>query len=163
MKVPCDIDETLFTAQADRKLHFNDRKHWLDELLPRVQRHSLARIAEHSEWFAEVEGAAGITNFYNTMSQASLGANQALMQLGWGTGWDGKTFWTHLTDDEHLFERIVSKYRLDKAGRRSNRQVGDAFPKSKRAVVSVKKDQTGRSVDHPAAPFGWVLMEMEKV
>ncbi len=155
------IDDTLFSAQTDRVLHFNDRKHWLDELLPRVQRHSLARIADHAEWFAGVQGAAGIANFYNQMLKAKLGANQALLQLGWGTGWDGKTFWTHLTGDEYLFEHIISTYRLDKAGRRSRRQMGDPFPKSKRAVMTLKKDRTGRTVDRPAAPLGWVLMEIK--
>lgn len=155
------IDESLFTPQTDRVLHFNDRKHWLTELLPRVQRHSLERIKYHQEWFAEVEGASGIANFYNTMSKAALGPNQALLQLGWGTGWDGKTFWTHLTADEHLFERIVSTYHLDKAGRKSMRRPGDPFPKSRRGAMSLKKDRSGSLVDRPAAPFGWVLMEIK--
>jgi len=155
------VDESLFTPQADRVLRFNDRKHWLDELIPRVRQHSLARIEKHQEWFAEVEGADGIANFYHQMSRAALGPNQALLQLGWGTGWDGKTFWTHLTADEHLFERIVSTYRLDKAGRQSRRQPGDPFPKSRRSVMALKKDPSGRAIDRPAAPFGWVLIEIK--
>lgn len=148
------IDDSLFTDQANRVLHLNDRKHWLDELLPRVQKHSLARIAEMHDWFADLRGAEKIAGFYRQLLDTPLGETQALMQLGWGTGWDGKTFWTHLTKEEHLFKEIVERYRLDRAGRRGTRRVGDEFPKSKRAAMSG---------NNPAAPFGWVLVEVVRL
>ena len=151
------VDDVLFSKMAEPTLHFSDRKHWLDELTRRAQAHSLARIQELAEWF---EGASenyqSIAHFYRQLAEAGIADNQALMQLGWGTGWDGKTFWTHLQDDEERFERIVNDFRLHKAGRNSPPRVpGDPFPRSKRAAMVVKE-----KVVRAAAPFGWVLIEM---
>ncbi|KPL73730.1 hypothetical protein ADN00_14255 [Ornatilinea apprima] len=157
------VDDTLFSEAANRVLGFNNRKRWLEELLPRAQKHSLARIAELQEWFTHVdlEGADKIAAFYRQLQNANLGANQALVQVGWGSGWDGKTFWTHLKRDEGFFEAIVSQYRLNRAGN-SRRQRGDAFPKSRRTAMSTKTDAQGRQVSRLSAPFGWMIIELEE-
>ena len=152
------VDETLFSEPANRVLGFNNRKHWLDELLPRVQKHSLARIAELYEWFTNVDGAEKIAAFYQQLATTKLSPNQAFAQVGWGSGWDGKTFWTHLKKDEQFFEGIVNQYRLS----RGRRQRGDGFPKSRRTVMTVKKSAQGQLVSSPAAPFGWMLIELEE-
>jgi CRISPR-associated protein Csm5 len=151
------IDETLFKSWADQKLGFSNRRHWLDELAGRVQKHSHARIAELQEWFEGAdEGYQSVANFYRQLFEAQVGPGQALLQLGWGSGWDSKTFWTHLMADPNLFEQIVQDFRLHKAGRSSPmRKPGDPFPRSKRAAMTVKQ-----GVERPAAPFGWVLLEL---
>lgn len=147
------IDETLFAPWAE-KLGFANRKHWLDELMARTQAHSKARIEELAQWFGNADGAERIAAFYNQLAKVSPGKNRALVQIGWGAGWDGKTFWTHLQKDKMLFEQIVSDFRMHKTSQDnpSRRKPGDPFPRSKRVVM---KD--GAS----AAPFGWVLVEME--
>jgi CRISPR-associated protein Csm5 len=153
------VDETLFSSFAERELGFGNRRHWLDELTLRTQRHSHARCVELAEWFGNADPAyAPLANFYNQLAKAKLPANQALVQLGWGAGWDGKTFWTHLQKEEYLFEQLVNDFRMNKAGRNSRREPGDPFPRSKRAAMSVKQ-----GVARPVAPFGWVLMELEKL
>jgi CRISPR-associated protein Csm5 len=155
------IDNTLFASWAE-KLGFGDRKHWLDELMLRVQRHTRERMQQLADWFENLEPSAPsaekIAAFYRKMLGVELSSSQALMQIGWGAGWDGKTFWTHLQQDEFLFEQLVSEFRLDKAGRRSRREPGDPFPTSRRVAVSGKGDAA-----KPAAPFGWVLIELEKL
>jgi len=152
------IDDDLFKPMA-AKLGFGDRKRWLEELLPRAQKHSLARIERLAEWFENVTppapSAERIAGFYRQLLGLNLASNQTLMQIGWGAGWDGKTFWTHLQQDEFLFERLVSEFHLDKAGKHSRRQPGDPFPTSRRVAVSGKKDEA-----KPVAPFGWVLVEV---
>ncbi len=152
------IDDDLFKPMA-AKLGFGDRKPWLDELLPRAQKHTRARIEHLAEWFENVAppapSAERIAGFYRQLLSVQPAPNQALMQIGWGAGWDGKTFWTHIQQDELLFERLVSDFRLDKAGRRSRRQSGDPFPTSRRVAVSGKKDEV-----KPIAPFGWALVEL---
>jgi CRISPR-associated protein Csm5 len=152
------IDQTLFAPWADQ-LGFGDRKHWLDELMLRAQRHTRERLHRLADWFENLEPSAPsaekIAAFYRTMLGVQLSPRQALMQIGWGAGWDGKTFWTHLQQDEALFEQLVSDFRLDKAGKRSHREMGDPFPTSRRVAVSGKGDAT-----KPAAPFGWVLVEL---
>jgi CRISPR-associated protein Csm5 len=153
------VDDALFAPFAERELGFGNRRHWLDELTLRAQKHSHARAVELAEWFGNADPSyAPLANFYNQLVQAQLAPHQALVQLGWGAGWDGKTFWTHLQKDEFLFEQLVTDFRMNKAGRNSHREPGDAFPRSKRAAMSVKQ-----GVARPVAPFGWVLLEMEKI
>ncbi|MGB9521143.1 MAG: type III-A CRISPR-associated RAMP protein Csm5 [Anaerolineales bacterium] len=152
------IDDTLFKPIAE-KLGFRNRKHWLDELFPRAQKHSQARIERLATWFEKVKppapGAERIASFYRQLLGINLASNQALLQIGWGTGWDGKTFWTHIQKDTQLFERLVSDFRMYKAGKYSKRKPGDPFPTSRRVVISGKKDEA-----KPIAPFGWVLVEL---
>lgn len=152
------IDDALFTPLAEPILHFANRKHWLDELMKRTQAHSLARIKELVDWFEKAEGTDAIAHFYRSLAEANVAPNQALVQIGWGAGWDAKTFWTHLQADENNFENIVRDFRLHKAGRNSPpRKPGDPFPRSRRAAMVVKD-----GVARPAAPFGWALVELTK-
>jgi CRISPR-associated protein Csm5 len=152
------IDDDLFKPMA-AKLGFSDRKRWLDELLPRAQKHSRARLQKLADWFEHVQAPAPsaerIARFYRELLSAQLAPNQAFLQIGWGAGWDGKTFWTHLQQDAPLFEGLIREFRLDKAGRNSKRRAGDPFPSSRRVVVSGKKDEA-----KPIAPLGWVLVEI---
>lgn len=152
------IDDALFSPLAERELHFNDRQHWLKELPARIQAHSLARIRRLTEWFETAENCAPIASFYRTLAGLQLEPGSALLQVGWGAGWDGKTFWTHLTDEKELFEQLIRDFRMHKAAPGSPpRKTGDAFPRSKRAAMLVKD---GAAV--AAAPFGWVLITLEQ-
>lgn len=152
------IDDALFSSMAE-KLGFSNRRQWLDQLLPRAQRHSRARLKRLTEWFEAVAppapSAERIAGFYRQLLSIELAPSQAFIQLGWGTGWDGKTFWTHIQQDEFLFEQLISDFRLDKAGKSSRRRPGDPFPTSRRVVVSGKGDAS-----KPIAPFGWVLVDL---
>lgn len=152
------IDDSLFSAMAEPRLHFSNRRHWLDELLPRAQQHSLARAAHLADWFDHVEGCERIAGFYHQIAALPVARNWAVIQLGWGTGWDGMTFGTRLQGDKRLFEQIVSDYRMSKVGRGAPRSVGDPFPRSKRVAMTFKQ-----GVEHPTAPLGWVKLEFEAV
>ncbi|RLD03569.1 MAG: type III-A CRISPR-associated RAMP protein Csm5 [Chloroflexi bacterium] len=151
-------DDSLFDMPEARKLDFAKRKHWLDELVARAQKHSRTRIKDLQLWYEDA-GQTRVSNFYALLYDLAVNKNQALLQLGWGTGWDGKTFGSHLQEDPYLFEKIISDFRMHKRNRNAPpRQVGDAFPRSKRAVVK------GKGKDAIAlAPFGWVVFEMEKI
>lgn len=151
------VDEVLFSPFAERELHFGNRKKWLDEMLARALAHSRARMQALAEWHEKADGCEAIARFYRQMLNAKVGANKTLLQIGWGAGWDGKTFGTHLQQDELLFEQVVSDFRMHKAGRDTPpRKAGDAFPRSRRGVVSVK-DKVAKAL----APLGWVLVEMK--
>lgn len=153
------VDETLFSEMAERELHFANRRHWLEELAARVQAHSKARIQELATWFEQAEGSEAVARFYRQLEQAEPGPNRALVQVGWGAGWDGKTFWTRLQADPLLFEQLIQDFRLHRAGKNSpRRHPGDPFPRSKRAAMVVK-DRVPRAV----APFGWVLLEFNPI
>jgi CRISPR-associated protein Csm5 len=112
------IDESLFSELAERELHFQNRRRWLEELMIRTQNHSRARIARLMEWFDEAQESERVASFYRELNKAGIKPNQALVQLGWGSGWDGKTFWTHLQQDPHFFEGLIRDFRMHRAGRR---------------------------------------------
>jgi CRISPR/Cas system CSM-associated protein Csm5 (group 7 of RAMP superfamily) len=99
-----------------------------------------------------------IANFYRQLNGVRLQPNQALLQIGWGAGWDGKTFFTHIQEDARLFEQLVQDFRMHKGARGSPpRKPGDPFPRSRR-VAMVTKERVARAV----ASFGWVLVELNK-
>lgn len=151
------LDDSLFSPLAERELSFSNRLHWFEQLIPRIQAHSQARLKKLADWFEDAQGGQRVADFYRQILQADPGPNAAFLQLGWGTGWDGKTYWTHLQSNPHLFEQLVKDFRLHKAGRNSPpRKTGDPFPRSKRAVMDVKK-----GVPLALAPFGWVFLEVK--
>jgi len=152
------VDDTLFTEMAERVLHFSNRRHWLDELVPRIQRHSRARLRNLIAWYEQAENTGGIAKFLGDLCGATLNENEAIFQLGWGTGWDGTTLWTHLQKDANLFEQLVADYGLHRSTRNAPRRIaGEPFPRSKRALMRVKD-----GVATPAAPFGWALIELKE-
>ncbi len=148
------IEDYLFSPQAERQLHFGSRKAWLDALMPRVQAHSHARLEKLLGWFETVQGAEKIANFYQQLYALKLSRHQALVQIGWGAGWDGKTFWTHLQKDELLFEKLMRDFRLQhRRSRNAPPTNARDFPVSRRVVVSKGKI---------AAPFGWAIITLEE-
>ncbi len=148
------VDETLFSPQAENKLHFGSRQHWLKELPARVQRHSAARIADLEKWYEQAENASAVARFYGKLTGINLPPDSALLQLGWGSGWDGKTFWTHLQRDAEMFETLVRDFKLHRPQRGAPaRKPGDPFPRSRRTAMIKGK---------AAAPFGWCLLTMAR-
>lgn len=152
------IDDVLFSSFAERELHFANRKHWLTELVARVQTHSLARIEQLAAWYETADNGAEIAHYFRQLAAAKIGKRQAVMQIGWGAGWDAKTLWTHLQTDPRLFEQLVTDFRLHRAPQGSPpRKPGDPFPRSRRATMTVKE-----GVAKPVAPLGWVLVELKE-
>ncbi|NSW52345.1 MAG: type III-A CRISPR-associated RAMP protein Csm5 [Anaerolineae bacterium] len=149
------VDDILLSQPMARNLGFNERGRWLSELTDRVQRHSHARLEKMREWFKDADGASRISSFIDQLYSVKPASNQALLQVGWGTGWDGKTFWTHLQQDEYLFEKLVSDFRMIRQGKRN---MGDTFPKSRRVAMSV-----GKAGTKPLVTFGWCLLELKEI
>ena len=150
------IDENLFSPMAERELRFSTRRAWLDELFARSRAHSLGRIQHLREWFDQRErasqDASAILRFLDQLANAKLSDNQTVIQVGWGGGWDSKTFWKHIQKDPRLFESLVRDFRMSKAGdQTAPRQPGDPFPRSRRLVMKNLR---------PVAPFGWLLVEL---
>lgn len=151
------IDETLFKPWAEPQLKFANRKPWLDELMARAQAHSRARMQRLVDWFERADHAQRVAQFYRQLLSYKLSDNQAFMQIGWGAGWDGKTFWTHLQQDQALFEQILRDFNLQRRSRQAPpRRAGDPFPSSRRVAGLIKNREFS-----PVAPFGWVLVELD--
>jgi CRISPR-associated protein Csm5 len=90
--------------------------------------------------------------FYKRLSSAweGLGKNEFLIQVGWGTGWQSKTFGSLLQGDPEVFEELVRRYKMSPQDRR--RKAGQRFPKSRKLV---------RRGDRPAEPLGWMKVSLE--
>jgi len=152
-------DRQLFSQWATRhRLRLGGNVAWLDNLPHLIQKHTQQRLTTELEWYKNRRGAEGIASFYQRLLGARLPANACLLQVGWGTGWEGKTLGSHLQADRRFMDYLIGTYRLAKG----DRHPGDPFPKSRRVTVQVVKDQRGKTKQRLATPLGWVLMEMKE-
>ncbi len=154
------LDMALFSQWARKgglKLQGQD---WLVNLGDVVQAHSTDRIQRELAWFKRMKGADSLASFYQRLANVSgkLGGSMFFVELGWGAGWESKTFGSRLEKDNRFMERIIRDYRLA----RGSREHGDPFPKSRRAAVAFRRDQYGGTIETPAYPLGWALVEMKE-
>jgi len=155
------LDEALFSAWARRRGLTLRGREWLEQLLQIVRQHTAQRLADEVAWFTGVPGAERVADFYRRLSQTGLPAHAFLIQVGWGTGWDDKTFGSHLRADERFMEGILAPRRRGGYGlARGRLRRGDPFPKSRRVLVRVRRGPGGQVHEEPAAPLGWLLVEM---
>ncbi len=143
-----------YAREVKSKLEFGKHADWFTTICDRANRNSMERIERLLQWFSKVDGGDKVTNFYNDLLNLKIGDNEALIQLGWGTGWDGMTFGALLQEDPFLFEQIVSKFNMSKPSKSGiSRQPGEPFPKSRRVIT-----HNGASY----APLGWVMVEFKE-
>jgi len=149
------IDDFLFSDQAEKKLQFSQYKPWIEGFMTRVQNYSVYRIQELRRFFHDIPEAGKLVEFYNWLDSLQISSNQALIQLGWGTGWDGKTLASRISQNDALFEKIIREYGINPAGRSSGRRAGDDFPKTRKVKVSPKDGSFSQ-------PLGWIALELEE-
>jgi len=156
------IDEALFSDWA-KEGGLRLRGAGLLRNLPKVvQAYTGQRLEHEAAWYGEIPGAERLAGFYKQFSALSLPPKACLLQLGWGTGWEGKTFGTHLQADSRFMEGILRSPREGGYGlARGKRRSGDPFPKSRRVLVKVQRSQDGRTLEMPVSPLGWVLVEFQ--
>lgn len=132
-----------------------DQLLWLMNIPKVVNAFTVHRIdSERKRWRAIDEP---VRSFYDTLDrvlrQLDL-SSEFLIQLGWGGGWDSKTFGDILTRDGQVFKQVVQKYGKTMV-RQGEYKPGDTYPKSRRVVVN--------SSDKPVFPLGWIKVRMERV
>jgi len=108
-RLPLKIDLALFSAWAGRNRlqHAN----WLRDLPAVVRRHTAQRLDQEVSWFGPVGNARLIADLYRQLKSVRLPNRAFLLQVGWGTGWDDKTFGSHLREDEAFMEGILAPRR----------------------------------------------------
>lgn len=106
------------------------------------------RLAQHLHWL-KTAGELEKLERYNSRLQ---GENSFLVQLGWGTGWLGKTIGPALSAAQR--DDIVERFRLSRGRRRQ----GETFPRSRRLLGSSEGQQTALE---PSIPLGWLRIRME--
>ena len=150
MEVKVTVEEYLFTPEAERQLGFGRWREWITEKLPAVLHGwAEARIREEID-FCQARGWAGPLGLYRQLlaNLPSPRSGAFLIQVGWGTGWTGKTVGPAL--DAETRDDLVGRYRLSRGKHRR----GDPFPVSRR----MEGRQRERGVV-PLRPLGWLLVE----
>lgn len=155
------VDRKLFSEWAKRHglhLRYGD----LLDQLPRVLRaYGEHRLAQELKILQGVPNAQCLVQLYKEWQQEPLADNEFLLQLGWGTGWETKTFGSHLQSDTNFMEALLRdpRYKMTRGRRQNN----EPFPKSRRVLVKVERSPNGQVREIPVVPLGWVLVEMEEI
>ena len=155
LEMEVTIDE-LALKYADR-LGWEDRRLWLAHLVPILQSVSRRRIQDELQT-ARAKGFTAAEKFYQQLDQLAAmldGTNSAVMQLGWGTGWNGMTIAPMLP--KLMRDEARTKFELGRPPTQHGKWVPDLskpYPKSRRlsAVNEI-----------PGVPFGWVAITFEPV
>lgn len=154
------VDNRLLGHWAKQnRLKLGGNANWLANLPAYIQTHTRQRLNDELAWASERASAKPLAGFYNQLVGLTLPKNKCLLQVGWGTGWADKTYGNHLQGNQRFMDAIIKDYQLSMGNKH---RPGDPFPKSRRTVMRVVKDKSGRIQQQPAVPLGWVLMEMKE-
>lgn len=160
--LPMKIDTSLFSDWARQRKDFRlgGQKDWLLNLAELARAHSLDRIRDQQAWF-EKRSVPKLAALYAQFGKVTLTENQFLAQLGWGGGWDNKTFGSRLQSDAKFFDWLAThpKLGLLHGKAREARKPGVPFPSTRRTAMARGKDNT----ETPAAPMGWALVELTEI
>ena len=161
----------VFTLEAkvDRALYSDwAQSHGLElggkqllEALPRVvQAHTQERLQAELDWFSHARESGRTADFYRRLRETRVLPTTCVLQMGWGTGWEDKTFGSHLQADSSFMESILRHPSQGGYGlARGRRQPDDRFPKSRSVLVNVQRGSGGRVAEQPLVTPGWVLLE----
>ncbi|HXF85114.1 MAG TPA: type III-A CRISPR-associated RAMP protein Csm5 [Anaerolineales bacterium] len=159
--VTIKIDMRLFGSTEEseqwKKLNFGDPKR-LTEWVKICQQYARQRMeTEIAYYINQANSSPKISNAINLYRrwqslQAAENESAFLLQLGWGTGWDGKTFDGRLREDDNFMLEIISGFRLG-AHHSNDYQSGDEFPMSRRLPYKDQRAPLGY-------PLGWVLVNV---
>jgi len=142
------VDRALFGAWAQRAgLTGHPGRDWLEELPHIIQAHTQQRVARiRQRWQRSGENPA-LSQFFDMVARDREGT--CFVQVGWGSGWDGKTVGALL--DDRQVDAIVTRYRLSRS---RERRPGEPFPASRRMAL----DRQGRV----AGPPGWLRLDFRR-
>lgn len=148
------IDSYGFSEHAAAELGWKGKESWLSaETIAQLgQAFSEQRLRQELDFYKDREDGKFVLGFYRTVLLdrfKNQQANQFLAQIGWGTGWNSKTFNDLLLADEKRFAEIVRRYRMTRFPDRFT--PGTRFPKSRQLFRN-----QGRSV----RPMGWVQVTL---
>lgn len=123
---------------------------WLEKLALFGRRNARALLEDEVKFFQPRTDVPDVHRFYRQLVDiySQLQKNEFLLVLGWGGGWHTKTLNRLLKRDQAAFERLVSRYRMNRTG---TIRPGDFFPKSRHLL---------RLLDKPGPPLGWVKVTL---
>ncbi|GIV63111.1 MAG: hypothetical protein KatS3mg045_0450 [Bellilinea sp.] len=153
------VDTALFSDWAKGKQLRFTAENALRALPQLVNKRALEQVRREKAWFENIASAGRVTSFYDQVLKSQLQPNQMLLCLGWGTGWESKTFGAQMFSDPNTREALLRQFRMA----RGRRRPGDPFPLSRRVAVSFHRGSNGKVQESPALPLGWVLVQFQPV
>lgn len=155
-EVELKLDTVLFSLWAkDNGLDLGNANRVVD-FATICKAYTRQRITTEQEYYSRnnFPDTSSALGFYDQLGrlESQLADNEFWLQIGWGTGWDGKTFDSRLKEpsSENYLKKAVELYDL---GRGHTYSPIQTFPISRRLPISqnIKLSK----------PLGWVLVEME--
>ena len=146
-------DDTPWGRYVESELSFGKRQNWLLSLPQWARTIAGRRLATEADFYGGKRDGDAARGFCLRLAAVwnGLQENEFLLQVGWGTGWQSKTFGTLLQQDPRAFEGLVRKYNLSSQDRK--RKAGQPFPKSRKLV---------RRGEKAVEPLGWVKVTLER-
>lgn len=155
--VTLKLDTILFSQWAKSNgLNLGNNNRILD-FVKICKAYTRQRIATEQEYYRRnnFPAVSLALTFYDQLARLEnqLSENVFWLQLGWGTGWDGKTFDSRLKEkpSENYLKRAIELYDL---GRGHTYAPIQTFPISRRLPLS--QNDSGKL----GKPLGWALVEI---
>lgn len=164
------VDEYLLSDSRAARLRFGDQRSLLLDLAKIGKRQARRRVLDEVNYFKALPQPGGKTpqalQFYarlvKMLVEEELAADEFLLQLGWGAGWDSKTLDGELRKDPAEFAKIVNQFQLAEGPRRgSKRGDGPGF-KSGDTFPATRKLATMSQLRLADQPLGWVKLKIEQ-
>lgn len=158
------LDTVLFSQWAKARELYLSNGDTLLNLSEIARQHSRHAIERELAWAKGLTDGKNVASNYQVMLNYPLASNAFFLQLGWGGGWEQKTFGSRLKQDEG-FMRTILKARNQggfDVGRGHTIRTVQGFPTSRRIAMAYPRNPQGQVAGEiPALPLGWVLVEME--
>ncbi len=155
------LDTVLFSQWAKaRELYLPNSDALLNfaEVARQYGRHVIQR---ELTWAKGLTNGKNVAAHYQSMLEYPLAQNAFFLQLGWGGGWEQKTFGSRLKRDEGFMRSILKPRNqggYDVARGHQVHNVQD-FPISRRIVMAYQRNAQGEvTAEIPALPLGWLLV-----
>lgn len=159
------LDTVLFSQWAKARELNLPNADALMKFVEIARQHSQTAIQRELIWAKKLPNSKRVVNHYQEMRTFPLPQNAFFLQLGWGGGWEQKTFGLRLKSDEAFMRTILKPKRQDgwDVGRGHMPHNVQDFPTSRRIAMAYQRDPQGEVTDEmPALPLGWVLVEVKK-
>jgi len=156
------LDDWLLAEKQARKLGWQVSRDWFTQL-PAFSNARAKKELEDERAFAESRTWEFAVKAYDQLARhlerAQRQPQQFLLQVGWGTGWNGITIGTLLPRAEQL--RAREQFELGKPPRLSKRE-GWAVDPNQPYPTTRRLFDAGKSNERPipSAPLGWISVEL---
>ena len=159
------LDTALFSQWAQaRDLHLPNGEA-LMAFIEIANRHSREAIERELAWAGGLTDGGHVVSHYETMRRFTPAANQFILHLGWGGGWEQKTLGARLKQDPNFIRTLLKPRKAggyDVGRGHAPRNVQD-FPVSRRIAMAYRRNPQGEVTGEvPALPLGWVLVEVDE-